>query len=59
MNIYVGNISYKSTVDDLGNLFAEYGDVTSVKLLEDRLTEGLKVLDLAENGRRRWPSSNV
>lgn len=38
MNIYVGNISYKSTVDDLGNLFAEYGDVNSVKIITDKFT---------------------
>ena len=38
MNIYVGNISYKSTEDDLGNLFAEYGDVTSVKIIQDKFT---------------------
>lgn len=38
MNIYVGNISYKSTEDDLGNLFAEFGDVTSVKIIQDKYT---------------------
>ena len=38
MNIYVGNISYKSTEDDLGNLFAEFGDVTSVKIIQDKFT---------------------
>ena len=38
MNIYVGNIAYKSTEDDLGNLFAEFGDVTSVKIIVDKFT---------------------
>jgi RNA recognition motif-containing protein len=38
MNIYVGNIPYKSTEDDLGNLFAEFGDVTSVKIIQDKFT---------------------
>jgi RNA recognition motif-containing protein len=38
MNIYVGNISYKSSEDDLGNLFAEFGDVTSVKIIQDKFT---------------------
>ncbi|MEQ8908853.1 MAG: RNA-binding protein [Vicingaceae bacterium] len=38
MNIYVGNISYKSSEDDLGNLFAEFGDVISVKIITDKFT---------------------
>jgi RNA recognition motif-containing protein len=50
MNIYVGNISYKSTVDDLGNLFAEYGDVTSVKIIEDKFTGRSKGFGFVEMG---------
>lgn len=38
MNIYVGNIPYKATEDDLGNLFAEFGDVMSVKIIKDKFT---------------------
>ncbi len=38
MNIYVGNIPYKCTEDDLGNLFAEYGDVVSVKIITDKFS---------------------
>ena len=38
MNIYVGNMSYKMTEDDLRALFAEFGEVTSVKIIEDRET---------------------
>ncbi|MBD98511.1 MAG: RNA-binding protein [Verrucomicrobia bacterium] len=38
MNIYVGNIPYKATEDDLGNLFAEFGDVSSVKIIQDKFT---------------------
>lgn len=38
MNIYVGNLSRTTTEDDLRNLFAEYGEVTSVNLLKDRYT---------------------
>ena len=36
MNIYVGNISYSSSEEDLGNLFSEYGNVTSVKIIKDK-----------------------
>ncbi|MEE3288377.1 MAG: RNA-binding protein [Pseudomonadota bacterium] len=38
MNIYVGNLSYNLTEDDLRALFAEFGDVTSAKLIMDRYT---------------------
>ena len=38
MNIYVGNIPYKATEDDLGNLFSEFGDVSSVKIIQDKFT---------------------
>jgi len=29
--IYVGNINYQATEEDLKNVFSEYGEVTSVK----------------------------
>ena len=38
MNIYVGNLSYEMTEDALREAFAEYGDVSSVKILSDRET---------------------
>jgi RNA recognition motif-containing protein len=38
MNIYVGNLSYGQTEDELRDAFAAYGDVTSVKILMDRET---------------------
>lgn len=36
--IYVGNIPYSKTEDDLKSLFEEYGQVTSVKYINDRET---------------------
>ena len=36
MNIYVGNLSYNITEEDLRAMFAEYGDVSSTKLIIDR-----------------------
>ena len=36
MNIYVGNISYSSSEEDLGNIFSEFGNVTSVKIIKDK-----------------------
>lgn len=38
MNIYVGNVSYNSTEEDLGNLFSEYGTVNSVKIIINKHT---------------------
>ena len=38
MNIYVGNLPYNVTEDDLRALFAEFGDVSSAKLIIDRDT---------------------
>ena len=38
MNIYVGNISWGLKDQDLENVFAEYGTVTSAKIITDRAT---------------------
>ncbi len=36
--LYVGNLSYSTTEDDLHKLFTEVGPVTSVALITDRIT---------------------
>jgi RNA recognition motif-containing protein len=38
MSIYVGNLSYEVTEDDLRSVFAEYGSVKRVSLPTDRET---------------------
>ncbi len=38
MNIYVGNVDFKATENQLSDLFAEYGEVTSVKIITDKLS---------------------
>ena len=38
MNIYVGNLSYQMSEQELHDAFAAYGDVTSAKILTDRET---------------------
>jgi cold-inducible RNA-binding protein len=35
-NIYVGNLSYETTEDTLRSLFAEHGEVESVRVITDR-----------------------
>ena len=37
MNIYVGNLSWTMTDDDLSNLFTQYGSVSSAKILKDKM----------------------
>ena len=37
-SIYVGNLPWSSTEEQVRDLFAEYGDVHSVKLVNDRET---------------------
>ena len=36
--IYVGNLPYSATEDELRELFSQHGDVTSVSLVNDRET---------------------
>ena len=38
MNIYVANISFKASEDELKELFEQHGDVTSAKIIMDKLT---------------------
>ena len=37
MNIYVGNLSWSMTDEDLNSLFSQYGSVTSAKILKDKM----------------------
>jgi len=39
MNIYVANIPWKASEDQLKTLFAEYGEVTSAKIIMDKVTQ--------------------
>ena len=38
MSIYVGNLSFDATQEDINQVFAEYGSVKSVKVPTDRET---------------------
>lgn len=37
-NIYVGNLAYEATEDDLRTAFEQYGQVSSVNIIQDRET---------------------
>ena len=52
MNIYVGNLNYQITEDELKNVFSAYGDVVSVKLISDRETgraKGFGFVEMADD----------
>jgi RNA recognition motif-containing protein len=36
MNIYVGNLNFKVSEDDLKSIFEEFGPVSSVKIITDK-----------------------
>ena len=38
MNIYVGNLPFSAKEDDLRDIFSEYGEVKSAKIITDRET---------------------
>lgn len=51
MTIYVGNLSFQATEDDIRDVFNEYGEVTRISLPTDRETgrkRGFAFVDMAE-----------
>ena len=52
MNIYVGNLPYQITEDELRNAFAAFGEVSSVNLITDKFTgqsKGFAFVEMADN----------
>ncbi len=50
MSIFVGNLSYDVSEDDLKEVFAEYGTVKNVKMPRDRETGQKRGLAFVEMG---------
>ena len=48
MNIYISGLSYGTTDADLTNLFAEFGEVSSAKVIMDRETGNSKCFGFVE-----------
>ena len=48
MNIYVGNLSYSLSESELHDAFAEFGEVSSAKILSDRETGRSRGLGFVE-----------
>lgn len=56
MNIFVGNLAFTATEDEVRQLFEGYGDVTSVRLLLDRETgrpRGFGFVEMADDTEAR------
>lgn len=52
-NIYVGNLPWSATEDEVRASFETYGEVTSVKLIEDRETgrpRGFGFVEMEDEG---------
>ncbi len=47
-NIYVGNLPYTATAEEIRDLFSAYGTVESVKLITDRETGRLRGFGFVE-----------
>jgi len=53
MNIYVGNLPYSTTEEELKNLFAQYGTVTSTVIISDRFSGRSKGFGFVEMAAQR------
>ena len=52
MNIYVANIPWKASEEQLKTLFAEYGEVSSAKIIMDKVTQrsrGFGFVEMADD----------
>ncbi len=52
MNIYVANIPFKATADQLKGLFEEFGEVSSCKVIMDKVTQrsrGFGFVEMADD----------
>ena len=56
MNIYAGNLPYRITEDELRDLFAEYGEVSSAKMVIDRdsgRSKGFGFVEMPDNSQAK------
>ncbi len=52
MNIYVGNLNFDTTEDELRELFATHGDVASAAVIRDKITgrsRGFGFVEMADD----------
>ena len=56
MNIYVANIPFKASEPELKGLFEEYGEVSSAKIIMDKVTQrsrGFGFIEMADESAAR------
>jgi len=52
MNMYIGNLAYDVTENDLKNAFSEFGEVSSVKIITDKFSgrpKGFGFVEMPDN----------
>jgi RNA recognition motif-containing protein len=62
MNIYVGNLSWSMTDEDLSSLFSQYGTVISAKILKDKMngrSKGFGFVEIDEEEAAKTAISNL
>ncbi|NQU41220.1 MAG: RNA-binding protein [Lentisphaerae bacterium] len=62
MDIYVGNLPYGATDNDLQELFANYGTVTSARVIMDRMTgrsKGFGFVEMPERAEAEQAIENI
>lgn len=62
MNIYLGNVDFKVKEEQLTELFTEYGEVKSVKVITDKLTgrsKGFAFVEMPNDDEAKEAISNL
>ena len=62
MNIYVANVPFKASEQDLKDLFQEYGEVSSAKIIMDKETQrsrGFAFVDMPDDNEAKQAISKL
>lgn len=62
MNIYVGNLSYGIKENDLKEIFEEYGETSSVRIIKDKMTgksKGFAFVEMENDNEAKEAISNL
>ena len=62
MNIYVGNLPFEVSEDELRQLFEAHGEVTSAKIIMDRVTgksRGFAFVEMSDDGQAQTAIDEV
>jgi len=59
MDIYVGNLSYQTTEDELKSTFEQFGQVASVRIVKDKFSGDSKGYGFVEMGSKEEASAAI